>query len=294
MTLEEEASELGLRLLRKGAVQLCEVPQGCQGKGAWNWDSSQWSWEKLMSLHHRVRIWEEALLPCPPQQLPPGLRSLRREFPSLLMLVFLWAAMETALGVWRWATLWTNCSYWSHTSLSLLCERAVMGVTLRGAGTDRKVQPVVLLPDHLSPPTNPAGRPSQGARWQSENGVGRTPSQHHSAAHRAGDEKRWHPLPGAWFSWQHFPTLTKTAPVYPVNAVGKNWLIGKDPDVGKDWRQEKGTTENKMVGWHHRLDGHEFEQAPGVGDGRGSLTCCSPWGRKESDMTEWLNRIDIL
>jgi len=65
-----------------------------------------------------------------------------------------------------------------------------MGVTLRGAGIDRKVQPVVLLPDHLSPPTNPAGRPSQGARWQSENGVGRTPSQHHSAAHRAGDEKR--------------------------------------------------------------------------------------------------------
>ena len=50
--------------------------------------------------------------------------------------------------------------------------------------------------------------------------------------------------------------------------------------AGKDWRQEKGTTEDEMVGWHHRLDGHEFEQAPGVGDGQGSLACCSPWGRR--------------
>ena len=59
----------------------------------------------------------------------------------------------------------------------------------------------------------------------------------------------------------------------------KNWLIGKDPDVRKDWRQkEKGTTEDEMVGCHHRLDRHEFEQAPGVGDGQGSLACCSPWG----------------
>ena len=62
----------------------------------------------------------------------------------------------------------------------------------------------------------------------------------------------------------------------------KNWLIWKDPDAEKDWRQEKGTTEAEMVGWHHRLDGHEFEQAPGVGDGQGSLPCCSPWGRKAS------------
>ena len=69
----------------------------------------------------------------------------------------------------------------------------------------------------------------------------------------------------------------------------KNWLIGKDPDAGKDWRQEKGTTENEMVGWHHRSDGHEFEQAPGVGDGHGSLACCSPRGHKESDTTERLN-----
>ena len=68
----------------------------------------------------------------------------------------------------------------------------------------------------------------------------------------------------------------------------KNWLIEKDPDAGKDWRQkEKGTTEDKMVGWHHWLDGHEFEQSPKVGDGQGGLVCCSPWGHKESDMTEW-------
>ena len=70
----------------------------------------------------------------------------------------------------------------------------------------------------------------------------------------------------------------------------KNWLTGKDPDAGKDWRQEeKGMTEDEMVGWHHWLDGHEFEQALGVGDGQGSLACCSPWGHKELDMTERLN-----
>ena len=61
----------------------------------------------------------------------------------------------------------------------------------------------------------------------------------------------------------------------------------KDPDAGRAWgREEKGTTEDEMVGWHHQLNGHEFEQAPGVGDGQGGLACCSPWGHKESDMTE--------
>ena len=70
----------------------------------------------------------------------------------------------------------------------------------------------------------------------------------------------------------------------------KNWFTGKDPDAGKDWRQEeKGTKEDDMVGWHHRLNGHESEQVPGVGDGEGSLSCCSPWGCKELDTTEWLN-----
>ena len=66
----------------------------------------------------------------------------------------------------------------------------------------------------------------------------------------------------------------------------KNWFIGKDPDAGKDWNwEEKGAIEGEMVGWHHWLDGHELEQAPGVADGQGSLGCCSPWGHKESDMT---------
>ena len=70
----------------------------------------------------------------------------------------------------------------------------------------------------------------------------------------------------------------------------KNWLIRTDPDAGKDWRQEeKGMTEDEMVGWHHQLDGHEFEQVLGVGDGQGGLACCSPWGHKEPDMTEGLN-----
>ena len=70
----------------------------------------------------------------------------------------------------------------------------------------------------------------------------------------------------------------------------KNWLTGKDPDAGKDWRQEeRGTTEDEMVWWHHQLDGHEFEKALGVGDGQGRLVCCSLWGRKESDTTEQLN-----
>ena len=80
----------------------------------------------------------------------------------------------------------------------------------------------------------------------------------------------------------------KTPVLWPLDA--KNWLIWKDPDAGKDWRQEeKWTTENEMVGWHHQFDRHEFEQAPGVGDGQGSLVCCSSWGCKESDKTEWLN-----
>ena len=70
----------------------------------------------------------------------------------------------------------------------------------------------------------------------------------------------------------------------------KNWLIGKDPDSGKDWGQEqKGTTEDEMVGWHPQLNGHEFGWTPGVGDGQGCLACCSPCGHKKSDMTEWLN-----
>ena len=75
----------------------------------------------------------------------------------------------------------------------------------------------------------------------------------------------------------------------------KSWLIGKDPDAGWDWGQEeKGTTEDEMVGWHHQLDGHGFEKTPGVGDGQGGLACCYSWGLKESDTTEWLNWTELI
>ena len=84
----------------------------------------------------------------------------------------------------------------------------------------------------------------------------------------------------------------ETLVVWPPDM--KNWLIGKVPDARKDWRQEeKGMTEDEMVGWHHQLYGHEFEQAPGVGEGQGSLVCCRPWGCKESDMAEQLNWTEV-
>ena len=80
----------------------------------------------------------------------------------------------------------------------------------------------------------------------------------------------------------------ETPILWPPDA--KSWLIGKDPKAGKHWGQEKkGMTEDKMVGWHHWLNGHEFEQTPGDSKGPGNLACCSPWGCKESDMTEQLN-----
>ena len=84
------------------------------------------------------------------------------------------------------------------------------------------------------------------------------------------------------------------APIlWPPDA--KNWLIGKDPDAGKDWRQEeKGTTGDKMVGWHHHLNKYGFEQTLGDGEGQGSLACCSPWSHKESDTTEKLNNNTLV
>ena len=76
--------------------------------------------------------------------------------------------------------------------------------------------------------------------------------------------------------------------LWPPDA--KNWLIWKDPDAGKDWGQEeKGEDRGWVVGWHHRLNGHEFEWTPRADDGQGGLSCCSPWGRRESDTTEQLN-----
>ena len=90
-------------------------------------------------------------------------------------------------------------------------------------------------------------------------------------------------LEGLILKLQHF---------WPPDA--KNWLIGKDLDAGKDWRQEKGTIEDKMVGWHHQLDRHEFEQTLGESEGQGMLACCSSWGHKESDMTEQLNWSELI
>ena len=95
-------------------------------------------------------------------------------------------------------------------------------------------------------------------------------------------------------SWLFIGTTdakAETPILWPPNV--KNWLTGKDPDAGKDWRQEeKGKTEDEMVGWHHQLDGHEFKQALGVGDGQGGLAWCSPWGHNELDTTEQLNWAD--
>ena len=84
------------------------------------------------------------------------------------------------------------------------------------------------------------------------------------------------------------------APIlWPPDA--KSWLIGKDPDAGRDWGQEeKGMTEDEMAGWHHWLDGRESDWTPGVGDGQGGLACCDSWGRKESDTTERLIWSDLI
>ena len=92
----------------------------------------------------------------------------------------------------------------------------------------------------------------------------------------------------SWISFGKTDVEAETPILWPPD--GKNWCIWKDPDAGKDWRpEEKGTTEDEMVRWYHW-----HEQAPRVGDGQGSLECCSPWGGKESDMNEWLNWTEYL
>ena len=96
----------------------------------------------------------------------------------------------------------------------------------------------------------------------------------------------------SWIFIERTDAEVETPILWPPDA--RNWLTGKDPDVGKDWRQEeKGMTEDEMVGWQHQLNGHESEQAPGVGDGQGNLVCCSPRGCKESDTTEWLKWTEL-
>ena len=85
----------------------------------------------------------------------------------------------------------------------------------------------------------------------------------------------------------------ETPILWPPHA--KSWPIGKDSDAGRDWgKEEKGMTEVEMARWHRRLDGHEFEWTLEVGDGQGGLACCDSWGRKELDMTEWLNWTELI
>ena len=84
----------------------------------------------------------------------------------------------------------------------------------------------------------------------------------------------------------------ETPILWPPHA--KSWLIGKDPDGGRDWgHEEKGMTEDEMARWHHWLNEHEFEWTPGVGDGQGGLACCNSWGCKELDTTEWLSWTEL-
>jgi len=107
--------------------------------------------------------------------------------------------------------------------------------------------------------------------------------------------------------WSNQSILNKISPEYSLKGLMLKlklqifghlmWRtdIGKDPDAERDWGQEeKGSTEDEMVGWHHWFDGHEFELALGVGDGQGSLACCSIWGHKESDTTERLNWTEVI
>ena len=97
----------------------------------------------------------------------------------------------------------------------------------------------------------------------------------------------------SWIFFERTDAEAETLILWPPDA--NSWLIWKDPDAGKDWRwEEKGMTEDEMAGWHHRLNGHEPEWTPGVGDGQGGLACCRPWGHKESDTTERLNWSELI
>ena len=96
----------------------------------------------------------------------------------------------------------------------------------------------------------------------------------------------------SWVFFRRTDAKDETPVLWPHHA--KSWLIGKNSDAGRDWGQEeKGTTEDEMAGWHHRLDEHGFGLIPGVGDGQGGLACCDSWGRKEMDMTAQLNWTEL-
>ena len=110
------------------------------------------------------------------------------------------------------------------------------------------------------------------------------PLCHHRAVHPEGSL--------SWVFIGRTDAEAETPILWPPHA--KSWLLWKDPDAGKDWGQEeKGTTEDEMVGWHCRLNGHGFGWTLGVGDGQGGLACCGSWGRQESDTTEWLNSTEL-
>ena len=97
----------------------------------------------------------------------------------------------------------------------------------------------------------------------------------------------------SWVFFGRTDAEAETPILWPPDA--KSWLIWKDPDAGKDWRQEeKGTMEDEMIRWHHGLKGHGFGWTLGVGDGQGGLACCGSWGCKESYMTEWLNWTEYI
>ena len=105
------------------------------------------------------------------------------------------------------------------------------------------------------------------------------------SVHSKGDQ--------SWVFIGRTDAKAKTPILWPPHV--KCWLTGKDPDAGRDWGQvKKGTTEDEMAGWHHRLDGHEFEWTLGVGDGQGGLVYCDSWGHKQSDMTERLNCTELI
>ena len=91
--------------------------------------------------------------------------------------------------------------------------------------------------------------------------------------------------PNQWILEGLIDAEAEASILWPPDAKG--WLIGKDPDAGKDWEQEKGTTEDEMVGWHHWLNEHEFEQTPGDSEGQGSLGCHSPWGHSLAWLSDW-------
>ena len=98
--------------------------------------------------------------------------------------------------------------------------------------------------------------------------------------------------PPPWDFFGRNDAKAETPVLWPPHV--KSWLIGKDSDAGRDWgQQEKGTTEDKMAGWHQWLDGHESEWTSGDGDEQGALACCDSWGRKESDTTERLNWTEL-